>query len=91
MNSKNTLKSMIENFIERSMETSQYIKKLAASVTIIAVESKKLAEVIFTLNQRVNDHEELLLKLIEMQRHTTKDQIDSIDIALNKEKFSKPN
>lgn len=82
---------MVENFIEQSIETSQYIKKLTASVTLVAIESKKLAEVILTLNQRVNDHEELILKLIEMQRRPTKDRIDSIEVSPNKEKSSKPN
>lgn len=81
---------MMEGFIEKSIASSPHFRKLVDSMTILALESKKVAEAILVLNNRLNDHEQLILKLVELQRNKPKDSLD-IDLLKNKEKPSKPN
>lgn len=92
MSSKNSLKTMAENFIEKSIESSPHINKLISGVTIMALETKKIAEAILTLSNRLDDHETIILKLMEsQQRAASKDSLDSFDVTKQKEKSSKPN
>lgn len=91
MNDKNKspFKTMIEGFIEEKIATSTHINKIVTSLTLVAVETKKIAETILTLNERLNTHEELILKLAQTQR---KDPTESIDNMLKaKPKPTKPN
>lgn len=90
MSEKSAFKSMMEGFIEKSIASSPHFRKLVDSMTILALESKKVAETILVLNNRLNDHEQLILKLVELQRNKPKDSLD-IDLLKNKEKPSKPN
>jgi hypothetical protein len=90
MSEKSAFKSMMEGFIEKSIASSPHFRKLVDSMTILALESKKVAEAILVLNNRLNDHEQLILKLVELQRNKPKDSLD-IDLLKNKEKPSKPN
>lgn len=81
---------MMEGFIEKSIASSPHFRKLVDSMTILALESKKVAEAILVLNNRINEHEQLILKLVELQRAKPKDSLD-IDLLKTKEKPSKPN
>lgn len=85
-----SLKKMLKNFIEQSIETSTYVNKLMSNVTLIATESKKIADIIFLLNKRIDDHEILILKLLEHQHSASKNSVD-VNILKTKEKSSKPN
>jgi hypothetical protein len=90
MSEKSAFKSMMEGFIEKSIASSPHFRKLVDSMTILALESKKVAEAILVLNNRLNEHEQLILKLVELQRAKPKDSLD-IDLLKTKEKPSKPN
>lgn len=86
---KSPFKTMIEGFIEESIATSIHVNKIVSSITLVALETKKLAESLLVLNDRLNTHEELILKLAKAQR---KDSSESIDTMLKeKPKPSKPN
>jgi len=90
MSEKSAFKSMMEGFIEKSIASSPHFRKLVDSMTILALESKKIAEAILVLNNRINEHEQLILKLIESQSNKPKDSLN-IDLLKTKEKPSKPN
>jgi hypothetical protein len=90
MSEKSAFKSMMEGFIEKSIVSSPHFRKLLDSMTILALESKKVAEAILVFNNRLNEHEQLILKLVELQRAKPKDSLD-IDLLKTKEKPSKPN
>ena len=91
MSEKSALKLMLEGFIEKSIAASPHFIRLIDAVTIIAVESKKMAEAVLILNNRMNVYELFILKLIEIQRsNKQKDSLD-IDILKTNEKPSKPN
>jgi len=89
MTTKNTLKMVVENFIEQSIVSSSYIKKIIANITIMALESKKITETILLLNKRLDDHETIILKLLESNKASQKDSL--VEILNSKEKNSKPN
>lgn len=89
MTTKNTLKTVVENFIEQSIVSSSYIKKIIANITIMALESKKITETILLLNKRLDDHETIILKLLESNKASQKDSL--VEILNSKEKNSKPN
>ena len=80
----------MESFIERSIESSPHFRKLLDSMTILAVETKKIAETIFILNNKIKEHEQLILKLAELYQAKSKDS-PNIDLLATKEKPSKPN
>jgi|GEM_PF-3530389 len=92
MSAKSPIKNIVDSFIEQSIESSSQVKKLITSVTLIAMESKKIAEAILVLSKRLDEHEELILKIVELQRgNSVKDPVDSIEFIKSKEKSSKPN
>lgn len=63
MNLKDSIKSMIDKLVEESLMASHHIKKLLNSITILAAETKKLTELVITMNNRLNKHEEIILRL----------------------------
>jgi len=86
---KSPLKLMIEGIIEEAIVASTHINKIVSGVTLMALETKKIAETILILNDRINTHEDLILRLAQAQR---KDPGESIDTMTKvKQKPSKPN
>jgi hypothetical protein len=75
MTSKSGFKAMAEKFIEDSLEVSPLLKKIAHSITLVATESKRLAELMLVINNRLNTHEEIILRLVEAQKEK-KEQMD---------------
>jgi len=91
MSEKNGFKGVIESFIEKSIESSSYLNKVIDNISIIANETKKVAEAILILNNRINEHEHLILTILELQKIKQKDSFE-IDILKSKDKKpSKPN
>jgi len=88
MTSKRGLKDIINELFESSLISSKFIQKIVQNITIVANESKKIADVLLTLNDKINYHEQLILKLINMQIEN-KDKLD-YDIK-SKNDISKPN
>jgi len=86
---KSPLRTMVEGIIEEAIVSSAHITKIVSSITLVALETKKLAETILILNDRLNAHEDLILKLTKVQQKETTDSIDTITRV--KQKPSKPN
>ena len=95
--SKSSLKTLIEGFIEDAIISSSFIDKVITNITLIALESKKIAEAILTLNDRLTVHEDLILKLAQTQYNNAKDVKDKEVASLTtviiapKQKPPKPN
>lgn len=86
---KSPLKTMVEGIIEEVILSSAHVNKIVTSLTLMALETKKLAETLLILNERLDTHEDMILKLAQT-RH--KDPADSIDTMMKvKQKPSKPN
>lgn len=91
MSEKNGFKGWAESFIEKTIESSQHLKKIVDNITLIANETQKVAQAILALNNRINEHEQLILRLVELQKIKPKDPLE-IDILPQKNKKpSKPN
>jgi len=80
---------MVEKYFEEMVESSEYIKKIVNNISIVANESKKIAEFALIINQRLNSHEELLLRLIEEKKE--KKDLFSDYAAKSKNEPNKPN
>jgi len=91
MSTKNTLKTMAKSFIEQAVESSEHIKKLIAGMTLIAIETKKVAELMLVLSKRLDEYEMIIFKIIEVQEASKKNSFDSSDLLKSKEKSSKSN
>ena len=95
--SKSSLKMLIQGFIEDTIVSSSFINKIIMNITLVALESKKIADAILTLNDRLNIHEDLILKLAQTQYSNVKDAKDKETTSLTtvivvpKQKPSKPN
>ena len=89
MNSKSVFRVMFDKFLEESLEDSSFAKKIISSTTLVALEMKKIAELALALNERINQHELILLKVLEFQ----KEKKDSgLDFSIkSKSGSSKPN
>lgn len=89
MSSKSGLKMMAEKVFEEALKSSGYFKKLVHNMSVIAGETKNVVEMILHVNDRLNYHEQIILKLIDAQ----KEKQDMLDFATknNKEEPSKPN
>jgi len=89
MKSKSVFNAMIEKYFEEMVQSSEHIKKIVHNISIIANESKKIAEFVLIINQKLNSHEELLLRLIEEK----KEKKDSFSDYATKSKndSNKPN
>ena len=82
---------MAKSFIEQAVESSEHIKKLIAGMTLIAVETKKIAELMLVLSKRLDEYEMIIFKIIEVQEALKKNSFDSSDLLKSKEKSSKSN
>jgi len=90
MSIQNSLKSIVEKLFEESLASSKYVKKILDNMILIASETKKVAETMVKMNERLNQHEEAILKIIELQRKNQVDPVEQI-FSKNKEGPSKPN
>lgn len=82
---------MAKSFIEQAVESSEHIKKLIAGMTLIAIETKKVAELMLVLSKRLDEYEMIIFKIIEVQEASKKNSFDSSDLLKSKEKSSKSN
>jgi|688.fasta_scaffold737060_3 hypothetical protein len=90
MNPKSYFKFTIEKLLEDSLISSEYMKKIFNNITIIAVETKKMAETVMKMNDRLNQHEEIILQLAN-QINQTKEKNDSLSYVKSNREPSKPN
>lgn len=90
MTTKDGVKSIVNRIVEESIESSSYIKKLTDCITMAANEIKKIADLAVLLNQRLNDHEKVILHLVELQKQKAdKTEVDFSKII--KKDTTKPN
>jgi len=80
---------MLEKMFEKMLESSSYTDKLAQSISLVALESKKIAETLIFINDRLNAHEKVILHLVESQKKSK----EASDFSLKsiKQEPSKPN
>ena len=90
MISKTGLKAVVNSVIEESIQSSNHIKKLADCITAVATEARKLVELMTLINDRLNDHEAVILQLADLQKQK-KDSLEFDVIKNIKSNQSKPN
>lgn len=90
MSAPGLFKTIAKNMFEESLASSKYIKKILDNMILVANETKKIADALIKMNERLNQHEEAILKIIELQQ---KNQIDDVEHLFSKSKQepSKPN
>ena len=90
MISKTGLKAVVNSVIEESIQSSNHIKKLTDCITVVATEARKLVELMTLINDRLNDHEAVILQLADLQKQK-KDSLEFDVIKNIKSNQSKPN
>lgn len=62
--SKSSFRSVVDKLIEESISSSDYMKKVFNNVATLAVEAKKITDMVLKMNDRLNQHEEIILRLL---------------------------
>ncbi|MBM3194168.1 MAG: hypothetical protein FJZ60_00205 [Chlamydiae bacterium] len=63
---------MVDKLVEESLMASNYMRNLLNNITIVVVETKKLTELVITMNDRLNKQEEIILRLVNQNQSKTK-------------------
>lgn len=85
-------KSLMEKLFDDSLEKSKFMNKVIDNITIIASEFTRLTEIMVTINNRINQHEQAISLLLNV--HNEKNKQDNIAEFMPKGKNeppSKPN
>ena len=69
---KSGLKGLVDEYIEGALASSDVINVILKGMTIVATESKKIADYITALNDRLDQHEKIILALVEAQKDKNK-------------------
>jgi len=72
MKLKGSIKSVVDKLVEESLMASNYMRNLLNNITIVVVETKKLTELVITMNDRLNKQEEIILRLVNQNQSKTK-------------------
>jgi hypothetical protein len=92
---KTDIRSIVESITEKALSTSASFLALCDAVQSIASESKKIAEMLLAVNERVNRHEKALFAMYSVieksNQNTKKDSIDFADLTKEKNASRKPN
>lgn len=91
MSAPGPFRSIVEKLFEESLASSKYVKKILDNMVLIALETKKIAEVMTEMNERLNQHEDAILKIIELQQQKNQSDVVEQVFIKNKEEPSKPN
>ena len=91
MTQKSTFKSFLEKAFDESLESSTFMQKVVDSITIVANETKKVAELMLRINDRLNQHEKIILMLLDVQNEKQKKEQYVDHVSKSKEGSSKPN
>lgn len=62
--SKSSFRSVVDKLIEESISSSDYMKKVFNNVATLAVEAKKITDMVLKMNDKLNQHEEIILRLL---------------------------
>lgn len=94
MTSNGGFKSFLGKVFEDSLSSSKFMKKIIDSVATIAAETKKIADLMLKMNERLNQHERVILTLLDLHNERErKEKEKNADYAnvKSKEKQEKPN
>jgi len=83
---KPSLKNLFDSFFDNSLASSSITKLLINNIKTIATETRKIAENLVVLNERLDIHEKIITELYNKEEKTTFDYS-----AKRKEGASKPN
>ena len=75
MNTKSAFKTLIEKAFDDSLKSSQYLSKVIDNIIITANEAKKLANLVLKMNDRINQHERMILTLLDIVNEKDKDKV----------------
>lgn len=90
MISKKILKEVANKFVDASIEKSDYAKKISECMNIMALETKKIVDLVIKMNDRLNIHEKVILQLVEIQSQK-KENLEFDLPKKEKDNSSKPN
>jgi len=84
---KTGIKSIIDEMLENAVNSSSVVGLLLNSVKLLATETKKVAENLMTINERLNEHEKAIELLCKLQSEKT----DVVSYAKTTKTTTKPN
>jgi len=85
---KSGLKNIIDNFFENSLAASKYMKTMIHNISLVATETKKLADIILRMNDRLDRHEIAIADLYDLKSDGGG---PSLDLPKTSKQSSKPN
>lgn len=89
-----SLKSFVGKMFEESLQASEFMSKIIDNVGKMAVETKKMADLLLKVNERLNQHERVILTLLDLHNERErKEKEKNVDYTSVKsaEKPPKPN
>jgi nucleoside-triphosphatase THEP1 len=91
-----SLKSFVSKMFEESLRASEFMSKIIDNVGEMAVEIKKVADLLLKTNERLNQHERVILTLLNLhneRERKEKEKEKNVDYTNVKsaEKPPKPN
>jgi len=84
---KSGIKGMLDEVLENAVNSSSVVGLLLNSVKLLAIETKKVAEAVTNIHERLNKHEQAIQLLCELQ----KEKSDYIEHTDQKKSDAKPN
>ena len=88
---KSGLKGLVDEYIEGALASSGVINVILKGMTIFATESKRIADYITALNDRLDQHEKIILALVEAQKDKNKGVEAAVVNFANSKAPQKPN
>lgn len=83
------LTKIIDDFAESIISSSQTTGHIIKNIQTIAKETKGLIDLVVKMNERLNQHEQILLNLIEDQ--DKKEKISGFEFTSTQKSNQKPN
>jgi hypothetical protein len=80
---------IIDEFAENIIASSQTTGSIIKNLQVIAKETKNLMDVVIKINERLNQHEQILMNIIEVQEE--KEQIGNFEFRVPNKSTQKPN
>jgi hypothetical protein len=86
---KSGFKVLVDGFFENSLAASNYMKTIVQNLTLVALETKKLADALLRMNDRLDRHEILIADLYDLKSDDSGGP--SLDLPKTNKQSSKPN
>lgn len=87
-------KSFLKKIFEEYLQASELAKKLVDNITITALETKKIADLMLKMNDRLNQQERVILTLLDLhnERERREKEKNTEYVSVKpKDKSKKPN